>query len=104
MASTFSGRGVGSTAKIIAYSSLILNVYYFSTWMIIFSKNKTQEMRVNKFMLSIPFGMSLQILNISLILLSIISIVIFAQYRTSLSKVLIALQSIFLLMFVWQSM
>ena len=104
MASTFSGRGVGSVAKIIAYSSLILNVYYFSAWIFIFSKNKTQEMRVNKFMLNIPFGMSLQILNISLILLSIISIVIFAQYHTSLSKVLIALQSIFLLMFVWQNM
>ena len=104
MASTFSGKGIGSIAKIIAYFSMILNVYYFSAWIFIFSRNKTQDLRVSKFMLSIPFGMSLQILNISLILLSIISIVIFAQHHTFLSKVLIAFQSIFLLMFVWQNM
>ena len=94
------------TFKYFLILSLILNVYYFSTWIYVYNLYDSQETRVENFQSFIPW-MSLSIWNVLFIILTITSIIVALKYR-SFSKLMlipyIILQGASLFFYIWQSL
>ena len=94
------------TFKYLLILSLILNVYYFSTWIYVYNLYDSQETRVENFQSFTPW-MSLSIWNVLFIILTVTSIIIALKYRSFSKLVLIPyiiMQGAFLFLYVWQSL
>ena len=94
------------TFKYLLILSLILNVYYFSTWIYVYNLYDSQETRVENFQSFTPW-MSLSIWNVLFIILTVTSIIIALKYSSFSKLVLIPyiiMQGAFLFLYVWQSL
>ncbi len=86
--------------NIIAYGSLVLNVYYLAVWLYVFNAYDTHAERqqaLDAYVIS-----SNALIAVILILLSILSLVILARKPTIVPKVLSVLQSFFIFLYGWQ--
>lgn len=91
------------TLKYLSYLSVGLNAFYILEWIYIFSTFQDHTSRINAFNSFFTFlGLSSLEINILLIILTIISIIIFAKGDSIIRKILIVIQTLFLLLYVWQ--
>lgn len=88
--------------KYIAYLSVILNIFYLTLWIFVFNRFETQQERVENYSSFVPFGLSIAIADLLLIVLTILSIIAFTRRDVTINKVLIVVQTAFLCQYVWQ--
>ena len=87
--------------NIVAYLSIVLNVYYLSAWLYVFNRFETHELRqdaFDHFILEIPNGL----VTVLLILLSIASLIILSRKGKFIPVALAVLQSFFIFLWIWQ--
>ena len=86
--------------------SVVLNIYYFATWISSCSLNLPQNQTVQRFMAYYPSFVSLNIINISAIALTALSVALLLKYRDGINKSwlmpVIAFQTACLLLYIWQ--
>ena len=85
--------------KFIAYISLVLNTLFIVMWIQVFSKHDDHNDRVKEFDALFPGELSGHYVAIALIVLTIISIVGFAQSNRIGNKILLVMQVLFLALF-----
>ncbi|TKC00542.1 hypothetical protein [Pedobacter cryophilus] len=92
-------------AKFITFLSVLLNFYYNGSWIYSFNKFNLQLERTSYFSENFFFALSVLHINISLIVLTVSSLIIlFAlNYKYMMLKtVLIVVQFMFLVNYLWQ--
>jgi hypothetical protein len=89
--------------KYISSISIVFNIYTICIWLYVFNTYSTHTERVNKFLAFFPKGFSTSLLDISLIILTAISL-FFLLKMGKPWLFLIPIQIAFMVWYLWQSM
>ena len=93
--------------RYISVIILLCNIFYLWKWIDVFNKYKTQQERVISFLSSLPFGLSINAINSTLLILSVFSIYALLRYnemRSNTQRIIALLQSFFVAFYLWQNM
>lgn len=88
--------------KYIPYISLALNILFILIWIRVFNNHDDHTDRVNEFDSILPGKLSGNYYSVALIVITIISIIGFAQSNSLVSKILLVIQLLFLSLFIFQ--
>ncbi len=92
----------------IAVAALFLNLYVFVAWMYSYLITVTPDETSAAFIKYLPAWLSISVLTIINFLTTVISIIIFARFKTEKNHTAltsgIILQAAFLLLYAWQQM
>jgi len=93
-------------AYYLAGLSVILNIYYFATWFYASSLNLPPNQTVQRFTAWYPSFVSLNIINISALVLTAITIALLLKYKDGINKSwlipVVVFQIACLLLYIWQ--
>jgi hypothetical protein len=85
----------------LSYLSLVLNLMFIGSWIIVFYKHNNHNDRVREYDMFLPSGFSANYYSLALILLTILSIIGFAQSNSWINKILLITQVLLLALLVF---
>ena len=77
----------------LGYFSLALNLLFIGTWIIVFYKHDDNDARIKEFDTFLPGDISSNYDSIVFIVLTVLSIIVFAQYNCRVNKILLITQA-----------
>jgi hypothetical protein len=87
--------------KYISYLSLVLNLLFIGSWIIVFYKYDNHNDRVREYDMFLPGEFSANYYSLALIILTILSIIGFAQSNSWMNKILLVTQVLLLALLVF---
>ena len=93
-----------ATQSVIAIS-VVFNIYYLIAWIYSYNKNGTHQLRVNSFFAFFPTAFSTTAITVTAILLTLFSVIVLLAAREFYERwrpVLLFIQIVFLLFYIWQ--
>jgi uncharacterized membrane protein YqjE len=90
-----------NSLKYIGYLSFVLNFVFIVTWIRVFSRHDDHNARVKEFDSLLPGELTAYFVSIGLILLTVLSIIVFAKSHYTGNKILLVGQVLFLALLVW---
>lgn len=91
--------------KYIPYLSVLFNFYFLGSWIYAFNKFDVQSKRTDYFIENFLFGLPVSGVNMALIFFSIFSLAMLFIYKLDhelLKIILIIIQLVFFLIYLWQ--
>jgi uncharacterized membrane protein len=91
--------------KYVVAISVLFNVYYLIAWVYSYNKNSTHQLRVEGFSSFFPPVSNPITITVSAILLSLISVIVLLgvkEFNKSWRPVILVIQIIFGLFYIWQ--